>query len=151
MKLIIIYLVALLGVELYLSVVLLYGYESIELKQIVILLYCILAGGIGGIVYCLRGVYLSASVRNDWNKSWYPWYVVRPIVSLITGGVSYVFLNAGLLILESHSKSDSSHVAYYALAFVAGLNVDKFIAKIEAIAKTSWGVEKSRTGEDRNK
>ena len=125
--------------------------EANELKRLETLAICMIAGGIGGVLYCLRGIYLNASVRKNWDEKWYPWYFIRPIVSMLSGGVSYVFLKAGLLILESHSKPNSSHLAYFALAFVAGLNVDKFIAKIEAIAKTSWGIDKSRAGEDSSK
>ena len=32
-------------------------------------LYCILFGGIGGCVYCLRGVYLNSAARNQWSNS----------------------------------------------------------------------------------
>ena len=35
-------------------------------------------------------------------------------------------------------------MGFYALAFVAGMNVDKFVAKIEDIAQATWGIEKSR-------
>jgi hypothetical protein len=115
-----------------------------------IFIFCIMAGGFGGSLYCLRGVYLNASVKKSWSPDWYPWYFIRPIVSLISGGASYIFLKAGLLILESQSKPDSTHIAFYALAFVAGLNVDKFINKIESIAQTTWGISKSRTAEDSN-
>jgi hypothetical protein len=109
------------------------------------LIYCIIAGGIGGVLYCLRGVYLNYCVRKNWDKVWHVWYIVRPIVSLISGGVSYIFLQAGLLILESSNKPGASHLAFYAFAFVAGLNVDKFIAKIEDFAHKTWGIEKSRS------
>jgi len=36
-------------------------------------------------------------------------------------------------------------LGFLALAFIAGLNVDKFITKIEDIAQATWGIEKSRT------
>lgn len=111
------------------------------------LIYSIIAGGIGGVLYCLRGVYLNYCVRKSWDKTWHVWYVVRPVVSLITGGVSYIFLFAGLLILESSTKPNASHLAFYAFAFIAGMNVDKFIAKIEDFAHKTWGIEKSRSAD----
>lgn len=143
-----IYLSLLLISNLFLCLWLVTNNEPPELKHIKVLLYCILAGGLGGIIYCLRGIYLSACVRKNWDKDWYPWYFIRPIVSLLTGGVSYVFLKAGLLVLESQSKANSSHLAFYAIALIAGLNVDKFIRKLEDIAKTTWGIDKSRTSSD---
>ena|SRR5215831_7640282 len=101
-------------------------------------------GGVGGCLYCLRSVYLSVSVRKVWDPNWEPWYFIRPIVSLITGGISYVFLRAGLLILESATRPDSTELGFYALAFIAGLNVDKFVSKLEDVAQAVWGIEKSR-------
>jgi hypothetical protein len=113
---------------------------------------CALIGGIGGVTYCLRGVYLNACVRNCWDTSWLPWYFIRPVVSLICGWVSYLFIKAGLLVLDSAPMPDGNHYGFFVLAFVAGLNVDKFITKIEEVAQTTWGIEKSRaSGKDEKK
>lgn len=112
---------------------------------------CGLIGGIGGVVYCLRGVYLNACVHNRWDTNWLPWYFIRPVVSLICGFVSYLLLKAGLLVLESSPRPESNHLGFYVLAFIAGLNVDKFVAKIEEVAQTTWGIEKSRAGKDGEK
>lgn len=121
------------------------------LLQIQLAFRCTLLGGLGGVVYCLRGIYLNVSVRKQWDSSWVPWYYLRPAVSLMCGGISFLFLKAGLLVLESNQRPDSSNLGFYALAFVAGLNVDKFITKIEDIAQTAWGIEKSRTASESSK
>lgn len=112
---------------------------------------CAFVGGLGGVVYCLRGVYLNACVKQAWDNKWQPWYYIRPIVSHFCGAISFLFLRAGLLLLESQPKSETSDLGFLALAFIAGLNVDKFISKIEDIAQATWGIEKSRTakGEDK--
>ena len=115
------------------------------LKNHNLLCLCIFMGGLGGITYCLRGVYLNACVKKCWDKEWHPWYYIRPIVSLICGGISYLFLKAGLLVLEAQKDMEATNLGFLALAFIAGLNVDKFITKIEDIAQASWGIEKSRT------
>ena len=107
--------------------------------------YCGLCGGIGGITYCLRGIYLNACVYNRWSEIWLPWYFIRPIVSFICGVVSWLFLKAGLIILEAQQSASPSNLAFYALAFIAGLNVDRFLEKVEDIAQTTWGIKKSRT------
>jgi hypothetical protein len=62
----------------------------------------------------------------------------------VCGGISWLFLKAGLLILEATPSTDASDLGFYALAFIAGLNVDKFISKVEDIAQAAWGIEKSR-------
>lgn len=105
---------------------------------------CALVGALGGVVYCLRGLYLSRSVRNDWSDDWITWYVLRPWVSLACGGVTFVFLRAGLLVLEGNQTGDPSAYGFLALAFIAGLNVDGLVRRLEGIAESSWGIEPSR-------
>lgn len=112
---------------------------------------CTLMGGVGGVVYCLRGVYLNASVRKSWDAHWQPWYYIRPVVSHLCGAVSFLFLRAGLLLLEAQPSTQSTDLGFLALAFIAGLNVDKFITKIEDVARATWGIEKSRTSKGEEK
>ena len=106
---------------------------------------CIIVGGFGGCVYCLRGVYLHASVHKNWDDEWQPWYYIRPILSLVCGGISYLFLRAGLLVLEAEKQSSSTDLGFLALAFIAGLNVDRFLEKIENISHATWGIKQSKT------
>ncbi|MBI5867237.1 MAG: hypothetical protein HZB43_02935 [candidate division Zixibacteria bacterium] len=116
-----------------------------------LMLPCALVGGVGGVVYCLRGVYLNASVRKAWDDEWQPWYYIRPVVSHLCGAVSFLFLRAGLLLLEAQPKMPATDLGFLALAFIAGLNVDKFITKIEDIAQATWGIERSRTARGESK
>lgn len=108
-------------------------------------LACCCTAGVGGVLYCLRAVYINRCVRNQWSAQWNWWYVLRPLTSFICGGASYLFLKAGLLVLESKTEGGASEIGFYALAFIAGLNVDKFVAKIENVALAVWGIEKSRS------
>ena len=110
-----------------------------------LILYCILMGILGGCLYCLRGIYLNACVRGTWDNQWLPWYFIRPIASGISGGVSWLFLSAGLLVLDAEQSTTSSDIGFLALAFIAGLNVDKFVSKIEQVAQATWGIEQSRS------
>ena len=112
-----------------------------EFKVVVI---CVLFGGLGGVTYCMRGVYLNACVRRNWDNEWLAWYVLRPIVSLVLGGTSYLFVKSGLLLLGASQEQSGSQLGIWAVAFIAGLNVDRFLAKIEDIGSTVWGVEPSR-------
>lgn len=105
---------------------------------------CVLFGGLGGCTYCLRGLYLNACVYKRWDPDWIPWYVIRPFVSLLLGGVSYLFVKSGLLLLGATLQAGGSPLGIWAVAFLAGLNVDRFVAKIESIGQTVWGVEPSR-------
>jgi len=107
-----------------------------------------LMGIIGGLMYCLRAVYLNKCVRKSWDEEWEVWYYLRPITSAISGFVSFVFLKAGLLVLDATSKPDQISFGYLAIAFIAGYNVDNFMKKLESIASSVWGIEKSRASND---
>jgi hypothetical protein len=104
---------------------------------------------VGGALYCFRAIYLNKCVYKRWDPDWHVWYFIRPLTSTIAGAVSYLFLKAGLLVLESSSNAGASEIGFFALAFIAGFNVDKFVAKIEEVAKAVWGIEKSRSSQVR--
>lgn len=108
MKLIAFYLIVLLISLTCLIVQNLFGQLVVGHDSLQIGLMCALIGGVGGCIYCLRAIYLNACVRKQWDDEWLPWYYIRPIVSIACGGVSYLFLRAGLLILESGTHSDST-------------------------------------------
>lgn len=145
MKLIALYLVSILATLTFLILQNILGSVVIDNESLKVGLMSALIGGIGGCIYCIRAIYIQACVKKQWDHEWKPWYYLRPIVSIACGGVSYLFLKAGLLILESGTNPGSSDLGFYALAFIAGLNVDKFISKIEDIAQAVWGIEKSRS------
>jgi len=106
-----------------------------------------LMGSLGGIIYCLRGIYVNKSFKKEWDVDWHIWYYLRPLTSLISGFVSCIFLKAGLLTLDVGDSSGNIHFGYFAVAFIAGYNVDNFMKKIESLAKTVWGIEKSKSSE----
>lgn len=143
MKKAVLYLLAMLAAYSLLGIQMLLG-NIIVPESIQLAFYCGVCGGIGGVTYCLRGVYLNACVFDRWTEKWLPWYFIRPIVSFICGVVSFVFLKSGLIVLEAQQSQHPTNLAFYALAFIAGLNVDKFIEKLEDIAQVTWGIKKSR-------
>lgn len=144
MKLVITYLV----VMLVLIALSFFGLEQFGLPDSLasseLALRCALIAVLGGIMYCLRSVYLNRCVHDRWTKSWEVWYYLRPITSFICGIVAYIFLKAGLVVLDASQNTDAGNFGYYAFAFFAGLNVDKFVAKIEEIGKSLFGIEKTR-------
>jgi len=120
------------------------GGDSLVPSQIRPAVMSILFGGIGGCAYCLRGVYLNACVRKSWDTAWLPWYGIRPFISLVFGGVSYLFVKSGLLLFNATEDPNTVGLGIWAVAFLAGFNVDKFVAKIEAVGQTVWGIDPSR-------
>lgn len=106
---------------------------------------CILLATLGGVMYCLRAIYLERCVRKNWDSDWETWYYLRPMTSAISGVVAYIFLKAGLIVLEAEQSAESGNYGFLALAFIAGFNVSNFSQKIEDIAKSTFGIEKSRS------
>lgn len=137
------------GVIYFLAIIAL-GNCSIIHGEVLSALVCALFGGVGGCVYCLRGIYINACAKNTWSKSWLPWYAIRPFVSLVMGGISYLFAKSGLLLLGADINQNASELGLWAIAFIAGLNVDKFIVRIEAVGQSVWGIEPSRQSKQNN-
>lgn len=111
-------------------------------------IFSINTGVIGGVLYSLRAVYVNFSVKDRWNPKWIVWYLLRPFTSGISGFASFVFLKTGLIVFGGENSINNTTYAYYALAFIAGYNVDKFVDKIEEIAQTVWGIKRSRASEN---
>lgn len=102
-----------------------------------------IVGCLGGVLYCIRGIYLNKCILDRWDDKWLVWYYLRPVASTLSGVISFILLKAGLLVLDA-TQGDVTY-GYYAVAFIAGYNVDNFLKKMEDIAKTVWGIENSRS------
>lgn len=107
--------------------------------------YCSLFGIIGGIIQCFRGYYLHMALFKDWDDDWNVWYYLRPVVSGILGFISLVFIKAGLFIFSA--EAGNNLMAYLAIAFIAGYNVQNFLTKLEEVSKTTLGISKKGTPE----
>ena len=105
---------------------------------------CVAVGVVGGVLYCLRAVYIHKCVENNWTTRWETWYYLRPITSGISGLVAYLFLQAGLIVLDATQEPSAANYGYFTIALIAGLNVDNFVKRIEEIALTTFGIGKSR-------
>jgi hypothetical protein len=109
----------------------------------------ILSGLSGGLVNCLRAVYLNACVRKNWDKHWHPWYIIRPILSAVMGAVAYIFIRAGLFIFGGQGELKSwSIYGYLAVCFIAGYNVQRFLDQLEAISEATFGIKKKSTPQE---
>jgi hypothetical protein len=108
-------------------------------------LNCIFFGLLGGSLYCLRAVYQTRCVRKTWDNNWLSWYLIRPIASSILGGMSVLFIAMGLLAFTDMPEPTQ---AVYIVAFFAGLNVDRFLKKLEGQISASLGVDPSRQSQN---
>lgn len=107
---------------------------------------CVFIGGVGATTYCLRTVYLNIIKGLEDYDKWAIWYYLRPILGLVMGGISWLFLKAGLLALQSESSSPLQGAVFMSLAFIAGYNISQFLRKLEDIADSLWGIKKTRSG-----
>jgi hypothetical protein len=102
--------------------------------------------GLGSVIYCLRSIYHHMCVTRDWDTSWIVWYWLRPFVGLLSGAVAFVFVQAGLVLLNAEGGEKGSPWGLYAISIIAGYNVDQFWALIEKVMKDALGLERSRLG-----
>lgn len=108
------------------------------------LVVCTLLAGMGAVTYCMRGIYINVCALKNWDPSWWPWYILRPLVGGFMGFMTYVFVKAGLPLLGAQSAKDSTNWGLFALAFAAGYNVDSFLRKIENVIESAFGIKSSR-------
>ncbi|BDM63448.1 hypothetical protein NFHSH190041_09000 [Shewanella sp. NFH-SH190041] len=113
---------------------------AVSSKQVI---GCVLVATTGGVLYCLRAVYLNYSVRKQWDAVWVVWYLFRPFASGLMGYVTYLVISAGLFAVGSTSVEHPEKLLY-ALSFFAGLNVDGFLKKFEGQVSSSVKAKPSR-------
>ncbi len=106
---------------------------------------------VGGSTYCLRGLYMQYCVKGEWDNRWILWHIIRPVVSTVCGVISLLFVKAGLLLVQASASEDQSYYGTYIIAFMAGLNVDGFMEKIESIFKELVSMKKSRMSSEETK
>jgi hypothetical protein len=112
-------------------------------EDLKLLLLCCVLAGLGGTIYCLRGVFEHACRKNDWKLKWNLWYYIRPIFSIGCGIIAFLFLKAGLFLLETNIPENATNIGYLVLSFIAGYSVDSFIERIEEIGKSIFSIKKS--------
>jgi hypothetical protein len=62
---------------------------------------------------------------------------------MVAGITAFLFLKAGLLVLDVNTGETASGYGFLAFSYVAGLNVDRFYERLEGIAMSAWGIKPS--------
>lgn len=104
------------------------------------LVYIGSAGGLGGIIYCMRGFH-DHKAHGDFNIDFSYWYFFRPIISTVTGVIIYFLFAGGLLTVGSDfSKADQSSTMFFcSVSFLAGFGFTQFYNKVDDLANTLFG------------
>src|SRR5205814_7605200 len=82
-------------------------------------------GALGAVLISLTGVFEH---EHDWDASYWPWHVARPLVGVAVGVVSVLIMQAGILAVGSTpTKTDvPKNLLYYLVAFLVGYREETF-------------------------
>lgn len=79
-------------------------------------------GGIGGIIGALYALWWHVSDQQDFDRQYVMWYLVQPIMGVVLGGIVYLLLAAGFLVLQitPSDPNAGARLLPYLLAVLAG-------------------------------
>ncbi|MGD9130167.1 MAG: hypothetical protein PVH73_01170 [Candidatus Bathyarchaeota archaeon] len=121
-------------------------FSNVDTVLIRALVYIGSSGGLGGIVYCIRGFYKNI-VSKEFDTIWAWWYLFRPFISIVIGIFVYFLIVGGLLSLGAASTIDYSRsiMFYCAVAFLAGFAFTQFADKLDELASTLFAKKEEVT------
>ena len=133
------YLIAALAVLIAIGAAAFFVHPSNLLLRTVI--YVGVSGGIGGVLYCIRG-FIYHNIKNDFDPKWKWWYMYQPVVGFVFGILAYFLIVGGLLSLGTVSNVDYTKgtLLYCAISFLAGFASKKFNEKLDELATTIFSV-----------
>lgn len=90
-------------------------------------------GALGGVLISLSGVFEH---HKDWDPSYWPWHVSRPLVGATFACVAVIAFQSGVLAIGGSVVTGSSDkfLLYYLVAFVVGYREETFGRLIKRLA-----------------
>src|SRR5262249_520965 len=83
-------------------------------------------GALGAVLLSLAGVFEH---EDDWDTSYWPWHLARPLIGLSLGMVSVLIFKAGILAAGSTPSTQATtptNLLYYLIAFLVGYREETF-------------------------
>jgi IPT/TIG domain len=82
-------------------------------------------GALGAVLISLTGVFEH---EHDWDASYWPWHVARPLVGVAVGVISVLILQAGVLAVGATPTNTTvpKNLLYYLVAFLVGYREETF-------------------------
>lgn len=79
-------------------------------------------GGIGGIIGALYALWWHVSDQQDFDRHYLMWYLVQPIMGLVLGGIVFLLLTGGFLLLQVKPADENAgaRLVPYLVAVLAG-------------------------------
>lgn len=106
------------------------------------------AGGLGGIVYCMRGFY-EHKVEGNFDSNYLSWYLFRPIISTMTGVIVFFLFAAHLMDTTGFVDATPGDIMFScSVAFLAGFSFTQFYGKIDDLANILFAPKETKTNCD---
>jgi hypothetical protein len=79
-------------------------------------------GGIGGIIGALYALWWHVSDQQDFDRQYLMWYLVQPIMGVVLGGIVFLLLTGGFLLLQIKPTDPNAgaRLLPYLVAVLAG-------------------------------
>jgi len=116
-----------------------------DLTRLIIYIAC--SGGLGSLAYSIFG-YIEHRGKNDFDLSYFWWYILRPFIGIIYGTFAFLFVAGGLMTLSGVSVDTNLFTTktvmfYCALSFLAGYAEHAFSLQLKELAEAVFKKEDS--------
>jgi hypothetical protein len=107
-------------------------------------------GGIGGIVGALYTLWWHVSREQDFDRHYLMWYMVQPLMGLVLGGIIFLIMAGGFLILQvnltSENASTGARLLPYLAAVLAGFRQNFIYEQFDRLIALFTPAEKRESG-----
>ena len=78
-------------------------------------------GGIGGVIGALYHLWWHISDRQDFDRNYLMWYWVQPVMGMVLGGIVFLILAGGFLVLQVNLTDDNASTAARLLPYLTAV------------------------------
>lgn len=94
-------------------------------------------GGIGGVVGALYALWWHISEKQNFDRNYMMWYLVQPLMGLVLGGITFLILTSGFLVLQVDLSDDKASTGArllpYLTAVLAGFRQNFIYEQLERL------------------
>jgi hypothetical protein len=78
-------------------------------------------GGIGGVVGALYSLWWHISEQQDFDRHYLTWYLVQPLLGLVLGGIVFLLMAGGFLLLQVNLQDPNAATAARLLPYLTAV------------------------------
>lgn len=128
------------------------GIEGDALLNINPILNTMFWGGIGGVVGALYALWWHISETQNFDRHYMMWYLVQPLMGLVLGGITFLILTGGFLILQVDVSEDKittgARLLPYLTAVLAGFRQNFVYEQIERLISLFTPATRKTAGDE---